>query len=143
MEKKYKLGYVPGVFDLFHIGHLNLLRSAKAQSEYLLAGVLTDELVVHFKGKEPYIPFEERIEIVGAIKEVDEVVKVDDTNIWKLKAWEMYHYDAFFSGSDHEHEWDDEQRELRARGANLVFLPYTKSTSSTKIKQKVQGYSLE
>jgi len=60
-----------GVFDLFHIGHLNLLRSAKAQSEYLLAGVLTDELVVYFKGKEPYIPFEERIEIVGAIKEVD------------------------------------------------------------------------
>ena len=69
-EKKYKKGYVPGVFDLFHIGHLNLIRRAKEQSEYLLAGVLSDELVEHFKGKRPYIPFEERIEIVGAIQGV-------------------------------------------------------------------------
>ena len=85
-KKKYKIGYVPGVYDLFHIGHLNLIRRAKEQSEYLLVGVLTDELVEHFKGKKPYIPLEERMEIVSSIKEVDEVVKVDFSNTVKMDA---------------------------------------------------------
>ncbi len=137
-KKKYHLGYVPGVFDLFHIGHLNLLRRAKKQSEHLLAGVLSDELVEHFKGKKPYIPFEERIAVVGAIKEVDEVVKVDFSNTVKMDAWKLYHYDAYFSGDDHENEWDDERRQLREVGSDIVFLPYTKSTSSTMIKEQIQ-----
>lgn len=135
--KKYKLGYVPGVYDLFHIGHLNLIRRSKEQSEYLLAGVLTDELVEHFKGKRPYIPFEERIAIVAAIKEVDEVVKVDFSNTVKLDAWNLYHYDAYFSGDDHGNEWDGERRQLQALGSDIVFLPYTKSTSSTMIKERI------
>lgn len=137
-KKKYHLGYVPGVYDLFHIGHLNLIRRAKEQSEYLLAGVLSDELVEHFKGKKPYIPFEERIAIVGAIKEVDEVVKVDFENTVKMNAWNLYHYDAYFSGNDHENDWDDERRQLRELGSDIVFLPYTKSTSSTMIKEQIQ-----
>lgn len=137
-EKKYKIGYVPGVYDLFHIGHLNLIRRAKEQSEYLLAGVLSDELVEHFKGKRPYIPFEERMEIVAAIKEVDEVVKVDFSNTVKMDAWNLYHYDAYFSGNDHEHEWDREKKELQAVGSDIVFLPYTQSTSSTMIKNQIQ-----
>ena len=98
MSKKYKLGYVPGVFDLFHVGHLNLINRAREQSEYLLAGVLSDELVMHFKGKRPYIPFEERFSIVRAIKGVDEAVKVDFSNTVKMDAWKLYHYDAYFSG---------------------------------------------
>lgn len=137
-KKKYKLGYVPGVYDLFHIGHLNLIRRAKEQSEYLLAGVLSDELVEHFKGKKPYIPFEERIAIVEAVREVDEVVKVDFSNTVKMDAWKLYHYDAYFSGNDHENDWDDERRALRELGSDIIFLPYTKSTSSTKIKEQIQ-----
>lgn len=137
-KKKYKLGYVPGVYDLFHIGHLNLIRRAKEQSEYLLAGVLSDELVEHFKGKKPYIPFEERIAIVEAVREVDEVVKVDFSNTVKMDAWKLYHYDAYFSGNDHENDWDDERRALRELGSDIVFLPYTKSTSSTKIKEQIR-----
>ena len=138
-EKPYKIGYVPGVFDLFHIGHLNLIRRAKEQSEYLMAGVLSDELVVHFKGKKPYIPFEERIAIVGAIQGVDEVVKVDFSNTVKMEAWKLYHYDAYFSGDDHQDQWAREQKELRAVGSDIVYLPYTKSTSSTMIKRQIRG----
>lgn len=134
----YKIGYVPGVYDLFHIGHLNLIRRAKEQSEYLIAGVLTDELVEHFKGKKPYIPFEERIEIVAALKEVDEAVKVDFSNTVKMDAWKIYHYDAYFSGNDHEHEWDKERQALQAVGSDIVFLPYTQGTSSTMIKNQIR-----
>lgn len=137
-KKRYKLGYVPGVYDLFHIGHLNLIRRAKEQSEYLLAGVLSDELVEHFKGKKPYIPFEERIAIVGAVKEVDDVVRVDFNNTVKMDAWNLYHYDAYFSGDDHEKDWDEERRQLRELGSDIVFLPYTKSTSSTMIKRQIR-----
>ncbi len=137
-KKSYKKGYVPGVFDLFHIGHLNLIRRAKEQSEYLMAGILSDELVEHFKGKRPYIPFDERSAIVAAIQGVDEVVKVDFYNTVKMDAWKLYHYDAYFSGNDHQDEWDEEQKELRAVGSDIVYLPYTQSTSSTKIKQQIQ-----
>lgn len=137
-DKKYKLGYAPGVYDLFHIGHLNLIRRAKELSGHLLVGVLSDELVEHFKGKRPFIPFEDRIAIVEAIREVDEVVKVDFSNTVKMRAWELYHYDAYFSGNDHQDEWERERQELRAVGSDIVYLPYTQKTSSTKIKQQLR-----
>lgn len=137
-EKKYKIGYVPGVFDLFHIGHLNLLERAKAQSEYLIAGVLTDELTEYFKSKKPYIPFEERKRIVASIKWVDEVVGVDFSNTVKMDAWKLYHYNAYFSGNDHVKEWERERKELQAVGAEIVFLPYTQSISSTSIKNQIK-----
>lgn len=136
--KKYRLGYVPGVYDLFHIGHLNLIRRAKEQSETLLAGVLSDELVEHFKGKRPYIPFEERLAIVGALKEVDDVVRVDFSNTVKMEAWKLYHYDAYFSGDDHVKEWEREKKELQAVGSDIVYLPYTKGTSSTMLKKQLK-----
>lgn len=136
MEKKYKIGYVPGVFDLFHLGHLNLLRNSKEHCEYLIAGVLIDELVECFKGSSPYIPFEERMAIVGAIRYVDEVVAVDFHNTDKLTAWELYHYDCHFSGNDHgeEEDWIEAKRQLQAVGADMVYFQYTMSTSSTQIK---------
>lgn len=137
-DKIYKLGYVPGVFDLFHIGHLNLIRRARARSEYLLAGVLSDELVEHFKGRKPFIPLRERMEIVAAIREVDQVVEVNFSNTVKMDAWKLYHYDAYFSGDDHSHEWEAERRALQAVGADIVYLPYTKGTSSTMIKQEIR-----
>lgn len=137
MDKKYRLGYVPGVFDLFHIGHLNLIRRASAQSEYLLAGVLSDELVEHFKGKRPVIPLEERMAIVGAVKGVDRVVKVDFSNTVKMDAWKLYHYDAYFSGDDHKAEWERERKALQAVGSDIVYLSYTQGVSSTMIKKEL------
>ena len=138
MGKPYKIGYVPGVFDLFHVGHLNLIRKSKEVSEYLIAGVLSDDLVMHFKGKKPIIPLEQRMEILAALKDVDEVIEVNFSNTVKMDAWKQLHYDAYFSGSDHGSEWDDEKRALQAVGSDIVFFPYTESTSSTMIKQQMK-----
>lgn len=134
--KTYKVGYIAGVFDLFHIGHLNLLRNAKDRCEYLIVGVLSDELVIHFKKNCPYIPFEERRQIIEAIKYVDEAVEVNFNNIEKLKAWEQFHFDCLFSGNDYINEpsWIYDREQLQARGADIEFFPYTQGTSSTQIK---------
>lgn len=137
--KKYKVGYVPGVYDLFHIGHLNLFRNCKKYCEYLIVGVLTDELAEFYKGARPYIPFEERREIVAAIREVDEVIAVDHSNTDKLDAWRQLHYDVHFSGDDHINDWQEEKKRLNELGSTIEFLPYTKSTSSTQIKKLILG----
>lgn len=138
MEKKYKIGYVPGVYDLFHVGHLNLIKRAKEVSEHLIAGVLSDELVMHFKGKYPVIPLEQRMEIVGALKDVDEVIEVNFSNTVKMDAWKQLRYDAYFSGSDHGSEWDEERRALQEVGSDIVFFPYTESVSSTMLKKQLK-----
>src|SRR5690554_5939570 len=96
--KKCKVGYTTGVFDLFHIGHLNLLRRAKEQCDYLIVGVSTDELVQEYKNKKPVIPCEERIQIVEAIKYVDEVVP--QVNRDKIEAYKRIHFDVMFVGDD-------------------------------------------
>lgn len=139
MEKKFKKGFTAGVFDLFHIGHLNLLRNCKETCEYLMVGVLTDEFVEYQKGSKPYISLNERMEIVKAIRYVDEVVIVDFHNTIKPDAWRLYHFDCCYSGSDHEKEdiWIAEQRKLREMGAEMIYLPYTMSTSSTQIKELI------
>ena len=131
MDKKI-IGYTTGVYDLFHIGHLNLLRNAKKNCDYLIVGLTTDELV-QYKGKSPVIPLEERMAIVEAIKYVDEVVIQDDLD--KVKAWEKYHYDILFVGDDWKgnDKWNEYERQLNERGAKVQYLPYTKTTSSTLI----------
>jgi len=96
--KKYKIGYTTGVFDLFHIGHLNILRRAKEQCEYLIVGVSTDELVMSYKNKTPVIPFEERKQIVEAIRYVDKVVAQETLD--KVEAFSRLRYDVLFQGSD-------------------------------------------
>ena len=96
--KKYKIGYTTGVYDLFHIGHLNIFRKAKEQCDYLIVGVSTDDLVESYKNKRPVIPFEERIEIVKAIRYVDETIPQESLD--KIEAWNKIHYDALFHGSD-------------------------------------------
>lgn len=136
--KKYKIGYIPGVFDLFHIGHLNLLKNSKKRCEYLIAGVLTDELVIHFKGKAPYIPFEERMAIIESIKYVDKVVPVNFENTVKIDAWKLYNFDCHFSGNDHGSDWDTDLKQLREVGSNMEFFQYTQGTSSTKIKELIE-----
>ncbi len=140
MPKQYKKGFTAGVFDLFHMGHLNLLRNCKETCDYLIVGVLTDDFVYRMKGEYPYIPLADRMEIVGAIKYVDEVVPVDDHNTHKPTAWQLYHFDCCYSGDDHQHEecWKQETIELRALGSEMIFLPYTRRVSSSMIKDKIK-----
>lgn len=137
--KRYKTGYMAGVYDLFHVGHLNLMMRAKEQCEYLIVGVLTDEEVMRWKPNKPFIPFEERIRIVQSIRYVDEAVKVTAENIARMDAWNRYHFDCQFSGDDYKDDegWLYDQQQLRAVGSDIVFLPYTKTTSSTQIKELI------
>lgn len=135
-DGKYNIGYVTGVFDLFHVGHLNLLRNCKTRCHYLVAGVLTDELTERDKRKKPFVPFEERKEIVRQCKYVDRVITVDFHNTNKVDAWKELRYGCLFSGSDHEGApyWMWLQKQLRTLGSDLEFFPYTKSTSSTMLQ---------
>lgn len=133
--KKYKIGYTTGVYDLFHIGHLNLLKRAKEQCEYLIVGVSKDELVQEYKHKTPIIPFEERIKIVEAIKYVDEVIPQETMD--KYVAWESKKFNVIFHGDDWKNSdmYNEMEKKLRAVGVDFVYFPYTQGTSSTMIKQ--------
>ena len=132
---KRTIGYTAGVFDLFHIGHLNILKAAKEQCEYLIVGVSTDELVRGYKHKTPIIPFNERVEIVKAIRYVDEVVP--QLTMDKMQAWELYHFDAIFHGDDWKGSrmYDEITKNLASVGCEMVFLPHTDGTSSTLLSE--------
>ncbi len=133
--KLYHTGLLMGVFDLFHIGHLNLIRRAKAECEYLRIAVLSDALVEEYKHHPPVIPFHERMEILGALRDVDEVVSIDDVPS-RLVEYNRRPFDCFFSGDDYlENDyWTWERQELKKLGADVVFFPYTKGQSSTQIR---------
>ncbi len=137
--KKYHIGYIAGVFDLFHIGHLNMFRRAKEQCDYLIVGVVSDEGVRKNKGVDPFVPFDERVEMVRACRYVDEANEIPLTYAGTREAWELYHFDVQFSGSDYENDphWLDEKDFLEKHGATLVFFPYTEQTSSTKLKAAI------
>ena len=132
--EKYKIGYTTGVFDLFHIGHLNLLRRAKEQCEYLIVGVSSDELVA-YKNKRAVIPFEERIQIVQSIRYVDQAVPQYNMN--KMEAWEKYHFDVMFVGDDWKNteKWNNYEKEFNAIGVDIIYFPYTRNTSSTLLNE--------
>ena len=135
-EKKYKIGYTTGVFDMFHVGHLNILKRAKEQCEYLIVGVSTDETVESYKHKTPIIKFEERIAIVEAIKYVDKVVPQISMN--KMDAFKELKFDALFHGSDWQGSdmYNQIVEEFAAVGVDVVFLPHTDGISSTLIREK-------
>lgn len=137
-KKKYKVGYTTGVFDLFHIGHLNLIKNAKEQCDHLICGVTTDEEVERVKKKKPAIPFEERIEIVKALKYVDLAVPEENTD--KLEAWKRYKFDAIFKGDDWAGTplWKRYGEEFKKLGVAIVFFPYTVGTSSTLLKEALE-----
>lgn len=138
MSKKYKVGFTAGTFDLFHVGHLNILRKSKELCEYLIVGVMTDEFVEHQKGRKPVISLEDRMEMLAACSYVDEVVPVDYHNTHKQDAWSLYHFDCVFTGNDHEGpEWYHERDLLRSVGSEMIFFPYTERISSTKIKKTI------
>ncbi len=137
MNKKYKVGYTTGVFDLFHIGHLNILKRAKDMCDYLIVGVSTDELVQNYKHKKPVVPFEERVAIVDAIKYVDKVVAQENMN--KLSAWERLHFDVMFHGDDWKNSdmYNKIQEEFNVHNIAIEFLPHTSGTSSTILADKL------
>ena len=132
--KEMTIGYTSGVYDLFHVGHLNMLRNAKSLCDKLIVGVTTDELVA-YKNKKAVIPFHERIEIVRNIQCVDAVVPQEDMN--KMKQWEKLKFDVIFVGDDwyNTDKWKDFETEFKEVGVQIVFFPYTKGISSTKLNE--------
>ena len=135
--KKYKIGYTTGVFDMFHIGHLNILKRAKEECEHLIVGVSTDELAKSYKNKTPIIPYEERAEIVKAIKYVDEVVPQISRD--KMEAYERIRFNAMFAGDDWKGKplWVEVEKKLKEKGVDVVYFPYTKHISSTILREKL------
>lgn len=137
-SKKYKKGYTTGVYDMFHIGHLNVLENSKKLCEELVVGVSTDELVLDYKGHKPIIPFEERIKIVSALKCVDKAIP--QVNMDKLSAMLKENCDAIFVGDDWKgtEKWNNFEKQFAEYGIKVVYLPYTKGTSSTKLREKLE-----
>lgn len=131
------IGYTTGVYDLFHVGHLNLLKNAKGMCDRLIVGVTTDDLV-EYKGKRSMIPYEDRAEIVQAIKYVDAVVPQYDMD--KLTACKKLGAALLFVGDDWygTEKWEKIEKELAAEGIKVVYFPYTRGISSTKITQALQ-----
>ena len=125
------IGYTTGVFDLFHVGHLNILRQAKERCDYLIVGVSTDELTEQYKHKRPVISYEERAEIVRAIRYVDEVIPQTDRD--KFAAWEKLHFQRMFVGDDWKGSplFEELEQKFQPLGVEIVYFPYTNGTSST------------
>ena len=135
--KKYKIGYTTGVFDMFHIGHLNILKRAKEQCEYLIVGVSTDELCFSRKNKKPIICENDRIAIVQSIKYVDKVVKQEDMN--KLEAVKKLNANVVFVGSDWKgtDTWENYEKEFEKVGCSVVYLDHTDGISSTILRERM------
>ena len=135
--KQYKIGYTQGTFDMFHIGHLNLLRNAKARCEKLIVGVNSDALVQQYKSKTPVISEDNRAEIVKALKCVDEVIICD--TLKKTVAWDQLHFDAIFIGDDWKGNarWKKTEEDLKPLGAEVVYLEHTDGISSSFLRAKL------
>jgi len=129
------VGYVPGVYDMFHVGHLNILRNARLACDHLIAGVVSDERAAIAKGKEPVVPATERLEIVRNIRFVDEAVLEDLPS--KLAMWERLHFDVIIKGDDWRGTPRGEklEQDMATVGVRVVYLPYTVHTSSTMLRQ--------
>lgn len=146
VQEKHKyakmiIGYTTGVYDMFHIGHLNILKRAKEQCDFLIVGVSTDELVLKEKNFLPIIKYEDRYKIVEAIKYVDKVVPQINKN--KLAAWEKFHFNKMFVGSDWKgsNAWNHFEEQFRPLGVEIVYLDYTDGISSTILWEKLNKHS--
>jgi len=128
------IGFTTGVYDLFHIGHLNLLRNAKGMCDKLIVGVTTDELVA-YKNKKAVIPYTERVEIVRSIKYVDSVIPQENMN--KFEMWEKLKFDVMFVGDDwfSTPKWEEIEMRFKEVGVRIVYFPYTKGISSTMLNE--------
>jgi glycerol-3-phosphate cytidylyltransferase len=133
-DSRFRVGYTSGVFDLFHIGHLTLLKNAKGLCDKLIVGVTVDELV-SYKNKRAVIPFEERLEIVRSIKYVDAAIPQYDMD--KFEMWNKLSFDVMFVGDDwyRSDKWSQLEEKFADVGVRIVYFPYTPGTSSTIINQ--------
>jgi glycerol-3-phosphate cytidylyltransferase len=129
------VGYVPGAWDMFHVGHLNILKRARENCDYLIVGVVTDDALFRAKRKYPIVPFEERCAIVGSIRLVDEVVT--DTSSNKLEVWRRVPFDVVFKGDDWRGtpKGDKLERDMQSVGVQVHYFPYTPQTSSTELRR--------
>jgi glycerol-3-phosphate cytidylyltransferase len=135
----YRVGFTAGTFDMFHVGHLNLLNAAKEKCEYLIVGVNSDELVMKYKNKLPVIDVRDRLEVVNALKVVDQVELME--NLDKIDAWHKFKFDCVFIGDDWKgsSRWIETERQLKEYGVDVCFLPYTKGVSSSKLFEKISS----
>ena len=137
MKKKYNVGYTDGTFDMFHVGHLNIIEAAKEYCDYLIVAVHGDDVVKEMKPNSPVVPDEQRRRIVEAIKGVDqaEITKFRD----KKKLWELYRFDVIFIGDDYKgsERWNLFEKELNEVGVDVIYLPYTRTVSTTSIRKRV------
>jgi glycerol-3-phosphate cytidylyltransferase len=133
-----KVGYAPGVYDLFHIGHLNVLRNSRQFCDHLIAGVVSDDLAQRVKGLRPVVPLEERLEIVQAIRFVDEAVVEDLPH--KLEMWERLRFDVIIKGDDWKgtDKGDKLEADFAEVGVEVAYLPYTQRTSSTMLRRMLE-----
>ena len=138
-EKKYKIGYTQGVFDMFHIGHLNLLNNAKKECDLLIVGVNSDNLVNEYKGIVPNVSETDRLAIIKNIKAVDDAIIVDTLD--KVEIYKSLKFDAVFIGDDWKgsERWKNTEIALESLGAKVVYLKRTEGVSSTVFRDKVRG----
>lgn len=139
MEEKV-IGFTAGTFDMFHIGHLNLLKNAKSRCDYLIVGVNSDQLVEEYKKKKAVVPLEERMEIIRSIRYVDEVMRIDSLD--KVLSWKKKHYDLLFIGDDWKGNprWMKTEEEMAKYGVRVIYLPHTEGTTSTLLREKLVEY---
>ena len=131
------IGFTAGAFDMFHVGHLNLIKNAKARCDYLIVGVNTDELISSYKNKHAVVPLEERLQIIEALKYVDEVIPVDTLD--KEIMWNRKKFDLLFIGDDWKgsERWNATEAAMKTHGVDVVYLPYTTGTTSTLLREKL------
>lgn len=129
------IGYTTGVYDMLHIGHLRLLQRAKSECDQLIVGVTTDELSMEVKGKRPVVPFSERRQMVSALRCVD--LTVPQTSMDKMRAWRSLGFHRMFVGDDWKgsDKWRELEREFGELDVDIVYFPYTKTTSSTQLRE--------
>lgn len=139
MEEKV-IGFTAGTFDMFHIGHLNLLRNARSRCDYLIVGVNSDRLVEEYKGKKAVVPLEERMEIIRELRCVNEVIRIDSLN--KEISWKQKHYNLLFIGDDWKGNprWEQTEIQMAKHGVKVIYLPYTDGTTSTLLREKLVEY---
>jgi glycerol-3-phosphate cytidylyltransferase len=134
-----RIGYVPGAFDLFHIGHLNILRQAKENCDYLIAGVAADDVLTQHKGVTPVIPLLERLEIVRNVRYVN-MAHAAMTND-KIEIWKELRFNVLFKGDDWRgtEKGDRLERDFAGVGVDVIYFPYTPATSSSTLRRTLQN----
>ncbi len=137
MGKKYKIGYTSGTFDLFHVGHLNILKKAKEQCDFLIVGVYSDECVKNYKKVQTVFNTEMRAVIIKALQYADQVSVCENRD--KVDAWSKFKFDAIFIGDDWKgsDDWNTYEKEMEEKGVDVIYIPYTKGISTSIIKQKI------